>query len=276
MSGRGVGASFAAAPLALWASAAALAFSLHAGAVAIVLYQPPFDAPSSMEDVGAPIVVEFDALPVAPETEQPDVRQAEAAESAAPAPDVSEKLSAKREDDLPTAEAAPVDAPPDLQLAQEKTLKQQEKPEEDAQTTEAMDAHHEPAAPSSSAQSAAESAPAVAAVDDRAAAPAEGSVAEAVVLPASWQRSVVAHLGRHKRYPQAARAKKIEGEALLRFVIDRAGRIKKASLEKPSGAAILDAEALAMLDRAQPLPPLPANVRAAEVELVVPVNYKLK
>ena len=63
---------------------------------------------------------------------------------------------------------------------------------------------------------------------------------------------------------------------VLRFVIDRAGRIKKASLEKPSGAAILDAEALAMLDRAQPLPPLPANVRAAEVELVVPVNYKLK
>ncbi len=261
----------------LWVGAAVAAAALHAGVATVAFYRFDSDLPPSMEDVGAPVVFEFDALPVAPETEQPDMQQAEAAEAATPVEEIQEKLSAKKVDDLPPAPAAQVEAPPDLQLAQEKTLKQDEKAVDDKQTTEAMEAKEvEQAAPSAAAQAATESAPAAVAQDDRAAAPSEGSVAEAVVLPASWQRSVIAHLGRNKRYPPAARSKHVEGDVVLRFTLDRAGRIKKAALEKKSGATVLDEEALSMLERAQPFPSLPANVRAVEVELVVPVNYKLK
>lgn len=255
-------------------AAALVVIGLHVGGVALALVHAARPE-SSMEDVGAPMVVEFDALPVAPETEQAEATPAEEMEAAAAAPEVTEKLSAPKETDLPSAEAAPVEAPPDLQLSPQQTQKRQEEAE-DGQPTEAMDAREQEAAPSQAAAASVAAAPMALATDERAAAPAEGSVSEAQSLPPGWQKAVMAHLGRHKRYPIEARQKRLEGEVLLRFVMDRTGKIRSASLTKPSGTAILDAEALAMLVRAQPLPPLPTQVRGEQVELVVPINYRLK
>ena len=256
------------------AAAALVVAGLHVGGVALALVSAK--APEqSMEDVGAPMVVEFDAMPVAPETEQAEATPAEDAQAAAAAPEVTEKLSAKKENDLPTAEASPYEVPPDLQLAQQQTQKQQ-KEAEDGQPTEAMDAREQEQAPSQAAAASVAAAPMTLATDERAAAPAEGSVTEAQILPQGWQRAVMAHLGRHKRYPVEARIKHVEGEVLLRFVMDRTGKVRSASLTKGSGAPMLDAEALAMLVRAQPLPPLPTQVRGEQVELVVPINYRLK
>lgn len=255
-------------------AAACVVAGLHVGGVALALVtltQPQ----QSMEDVGAPMVVEFEAMPVAPETEQADATPAEDAQAAAAAPEVTEKLSAKKENDLPAAEASPYEAPPDLQLAQQQTQKQQEQAE-DGQPTEAMDARKEEAAPSQAAAASVAAAPMTLATDERAAAPAEGSTTEVQVLPPGWQRAVIAHLGRHKRYPPEARAKHIEGEVVLRFVMDRTGKVRSASLTKGSGTAVLDAEALSMLVRAQPLPSLPTQVTGDQVELVVPINYRLK
>lgn len=256
------------------AAAALVVVAMHGGGVALALVTatPP---EQSMEDVGAPMVVEFDAMPVAPEAEQADATPAEEMEAAAAAQEVTEKLSAPKETDLPSAEAAPVEAPPDLQLSQQQTQKRQEEAE-DGQPTEAMDARPQEAAPSQAAAAAAAAAPMALATDERAAAPAEGSVSEAQALPPGWQKAVMAHLGRHKRYPVEARQKRLEGEVLLRFVMDRTGKIRSASLTKPSGAPILDAEALAMLVRAQPLPSLPTQVKGEQVGLVVPINYRLK
>lgn len=256
------------------ALAACVIVGLHVGGVALALVTGK-QAEQSMEDVGAPMVVEFDAMPVAPETEQAEATPAEDTQAAAAAPEVTEKLSAKQENDLPTAEASPYQAPPDLQLSQQKTDKKQEEAE-DGQPTEAMDAREQEAAPSQAAAASAAAAPMTMAQDERAAAPAEGSVSEAQVLPPGWQKAVMAHLGRHKRYPVEARIKHVEGEVLLRFTMDRTGKVRSASLTKGSGAPMLDAEALAMLVRAQPLPPLPTQVRAEQVELVVPINYRLK
>lgn len=256
------------------AVAACVIVGLHVGGVALALVtgkQPE----QSMEDVGAPMVVEFDAMPVAPETEQAEATPAEDAQAAAAAPEVTEKLAAKQENDLPPAEASPYAAPPDLQLSQQKTDKKQEEAE-DGQPTEAMDAREQEAAPSQAAAASVAAAPTTMALDERAAAPAEGSVSEAQVLPPGWQKAVMAHLGRHKRYPVEARIRHVEGEVLLRFTMDRTGKVRSASLTKGSGAPMLDAEALAMLVRAQPLPPLPTQVRGEQVELVVPINYRLK
>lgn len=256
------------------AVAACVIVGLHVGGIALALVASR-QTEQSMEDVGAPMVVEFETTPVAPETEQPEATPAEDAQAAAAAPEVTEKLSARQENDLPSAEASPYEAPPDLQLSQQKTDRKQEEAE-DGQPTEAMDAREQEAAPSQAAVASVAAAPTTLAQDERAAAPAEGSVSEAQVLPPGWQKAVMAHLGRHKRYPAEARIRHVEGEVLLRFVMDRTGRIRSASLTKGSGAAALDAEALAMLVRAQPLPPLPTQVRGEQVELVVPINYRLK
>jgi protein TonB len=67
-----------------------------------------------------------------------------------------------------------------------------------------------------------------------------------------------------------------EGTPLVRIVIDRAGRVLSVRLEQGSGHELLDAEALALVERAQPLPPLPDDVTAATVEVVVPVNFRVR
>jgi protein TonB len=38
----------------------------------------------------------------------------------------------------------------------------------------------------------------------------------------------------------------------------------------------LDAEALALVQRAQPLPPLPPEMEQATIELVVPLRFQLR
>lgn len=91
--------------------------------------------------------------------------------------------------------------------------------------------------------------------------------------PSDWRGRLLAHLESHKRYPAAALARRQQGVAHVRFVMDRQGRVLTARLERSSGAPILDRAALDMLTRAQPLPRPPAEVEGDRIELVVPVEF---
>lgn len=82
-------------------------------------------------------------------------------------------------------------------------------------------------------------------------------------------------LRRHQRYPRAARRAGLEGTAHVRFVIDRAGALRATELVASSGHAVLDRAALDLLRRAAPYPALPYRVTAGEVELTLPVEYRL-
>lgn len=90
----------------------------------------------------------------------------------------------------------------------------------------------------------------------------------------SWQGRLLAHLEKHRRYPGNARGQGIQGTAYVRFRMNRAGMVLSASVQRSSGSRILDKAALETLRRAQPLPPLPANM-SDEVELAVPVEFYL-
>lgn len=98
----------------------------------------------------------------------------------------------------------------------------------------------------------------------------------ASTAPQDWQARVLAHLDSQKRYPPAARRLRQEGLVLLRFTIDRSGRVLSSRVEQGSGRALLDREALAMLQRAQPLPAPPADVGGSTLELVTPVEFFLR
>jgi len=106
-------------------------------------------------------------------------------------------------------------------------------------------------------------------------APAQPSAA---VLDArrSWQGTLLAHLERHKRYPRAAQARRQEGVVTVRFTMNRNGELVSARLERSGGSAILDDEGLALLERAQPLPVPPPEIKGDTIELVVPVEFFLK
>lgn len=94
--------------------------------------------------------------------------------------------------------------------------------------------------------------------------------------PPSFQSQLLAHLQRHKRYPQAARLRRQQGVAQLRFTMDRDGKVIWYRLERGSGSELLDEEVTAMIERAQPLPRIPDDVPDKQLEFLVPVQFMLR
>jgi len=144
-----------------------------------------------------------------------------------------------------------------------------------------------PAAPPSEAppRPAASAAPAAAAMAAKAmtataAKPPAGS-ADADSLQAhagsstSYAARVRAWLESNKTYPKAARMRKQQGVARLVFVIDRAGRVLECRLVGPSGHALLDQEAMAMVARSSPFPAPPHTLKGERIELDAPVEFSL-
>jgi len=86
---------------------------------------------------------------------------------------------------------------------------------------------------------------------------------------------VLAQLNRFKQYPRAARQAHIEGVVMLHFVMDAKGAVQSFEVAKSSGRPVLDAEALALIQRAQPLPALPADFPTRTLDAVVPIAFSL-
>lgn len=91
-----------------------------------------------------------------------------------------------------------------------------------------------------------------------------------------YMATLQAWLEKHKEYPRRARLRRQEGTALLYFVMDRDGQVLEHRIERTSGYALLDREVAAMIERAQPLPRMPASMNRPRLELVVPVQFFLR
>lgn len=90
-----------------------------------------------------------------------------------------------------------------------------------------------------------------------------------------FQRALLLHLERARRYPREAQLRREQGTVYLRFRMDRSGRVLSAAIDRSSGYPDLDAEVLDMINRAQPLPPIPPGIAEAQLELVAPVRFSL-
>ena len=121
---------------------------------------------------------------------------------------------------------------------------------------------------------------AISAPPPRIAAPVATPSADAVAAStgegkASYLGELLAQLNRFKQYPPQARAAHIEGVVMLHFVLDRSGRLLSAEISQSSGRPALDREALALIVRAQPLPPMPAEM-GPTLDAVLPINFSLR
>jgi periplasmic protein TonB len=108
-------------------------------------------------------------------------------------------------------------------------------------------------------------------------APAGGAVAQddqARQLALEWR--VQQWLAQFRKYPRAAARAGYQGTVMVRFVLDRDGSLLASELIDSSGHALLDRAALELLDRAAPFPPLPSGSGLDEVELVLPIDYRLQ
>jgi protein TonB len=96
------------------------------------------------------------------------------------------------------------------------------------------------------------------------------------VSVARWQTRLAAHIERFKRYPAEARSRGEQGIAKVAFKIDHEGRVLSSRIVQSSGSTALDQETLAMLARAQPMPPPPDQISDAELNFVVPVRFNFR
>ena len=109
---------------------------------------------------------------------------------------------------------------------------------------------------------------------ERAAAPIPGASSRNSDAVPNWKSQLVAALERQKRYPSEARGD--QGTAQLAFSVDRQGGVHNARVTRSSGSSVLDHEALALVQRAQPLPPPPPEVQGAQIPIVVPIRYNAR
>jgi protein TonB len=92
----------------------------------------------------------------------------------------------------------------------------------------------------------------------------------------SWQTILIKHIQRFKNYPSGARARNEQGVVLLAFSLDADGHVLERHIVKSSGHPDLDAEVLAMIMRAQPLPAFPPSMTETRLDLTVPFLFNLQ
>ncbi|HYD46998.1 MAG TPA: energy transducer TonB [Terriglobales bacterium] len=80
-------------------------------------------------------------------------------------------------------------------------------------------------------------------------------------LWASYEKTLLAWIERHKRYPRNALRRRLEGRPTMEIRIDRSGQLVSSKLVESSHHSALDEAALAMIQRAAPFPRLPAEHR---------------
>ena len=255
--------------IARWAGAALFVVIAHVGCTAMALWQwPDHEAEDS---VASPVVVEMvPALAVRP-VDSPDVAHGPLMEEAMLTPQATKETKEKVETEMPAVDPSP--APdPEVQLpepqpvtdrAPEEVKPKEEKPKEQS-------ADQAAAAPLTTAP------PRVEATEQPVSAAASpGSAAAAARAKATWERALVTHLNRFKRYPDTARAGRRQGDVSVQFTIDHMGGVIASRVVQSSGSQALDDEALAVLQRASPLPAPPGYAVGSTLNLTLPIQFRL-
>jgi len=267
-----------------WGAGLTLALGVHAAGAMVLLTRWPA---SEQALAGGPVImVEFApvaaapaAVPteVAPGPSQPDAQ----AEPAPPTPPVEAEPAPepKKQVEEP-ARAAPVPAPePQKEIAEPVPVEPEPAPQPVLTVLPPPKPAIKPQPKSEPRQKQASLASAPSATERKAAravAPAPGATRHDPNALPNWKSQLVARLERYKRYPPAARARGEHGVTQLAFSVDRAGHVHRARILRSSGSTLLDRATLALIARAQPLPPPPPQIRGGQIAIVVPIRYRAR
>lgn len=93
--------------------------------------------------------------------------------------------------------------------------------------------------------------------------------------PGSYLEMVKLKIERHKRYPDQAEERQIEGRATVEFVITLEGEIKDPLVVRSSGHAALDTAAIQAIESAAPFPRPPRSLFKGEIPLMITVVFEL-
>jgi len=260
-----------------WLAAGAVILAVHGGALYWALHMKPvaYEAPA------AAIMIDLAPMPVSAPSEVEDMTPGpQMIQAPQPVEDLPEDMeeAATPPEPVPEPLLELPDLPPPPPLAEallppqkqaepvpEPPPKPVEKPKPKPKASRKPPAPVTSAAPRSDAPTA-----------NATAAPSAGVSSANSMAPATWRSMLISHINRHKRYPHEARSAREEGTARLRFSIDRTGRVVGATLLGSSGSASLDAEVMAMIQRASPVPAPPPEVAGGTITFTVPINFNLR
>ena len=96
----------------------------------------------------------------------------------------------------------------------------------------------------------------------------------APIVSANYRAMLSAWLESHKRYPESARARGEEGRAVLRFHVERSGRVLNFAVVQSTGYPDLDA-AINQMMRGASLPPFPPDMTASDVDVSVGIRFAI-
>src|ERR1700694_743341 len=248
----------------LWILAAVGALALHLGGGALaVAHLRTVDLD---EFLGAP-AIEIGLELMSPRVEATDLPPGPDTDASVASPALAEQKAELKETELPKDVPTEAEEPDRVVTPNDSNKPKQE----DAKiATVATSASTESVAAEASATPSSESIP----QGERSVAPAQGSGESARRMRATWQKELVAHRDKHKRYP-AERSQK-SAEIVVSFALDRVGHVLSASIVKGSGDTAFDQAALAMVRRSDPVPPPPPLVADEGLSFTLPVIFRVK
>src|ERR1700674_1892763 len=248
----------------LWILAAVGALALHVGGGALAVAH--LRAVELDESLGAP-AIEIGLEVMSPRVEATDLPPGPDTDASVASPALAEQKAEVKETELPKDVPTESDDPDRVV-----TPNVANKPKED----DSKIAEVQTSASIESSAAEATATPSSEAIPEgtRSVAPAQGTGASAKRLRATWQKELIAHLDRHKRYPSDRSQK--SAEIVVSFVLDRMGHVLSTSIVKGSGDAAFDAAALAMVRRSDPVPQPPPAVADEGLNFTLPVIFKVK
>ena len=251
-------------PSRLWIFAGVSALALHLGGAALAIAYLGSD---DLDDaLGAP-AIEIGLEMTSPRLDPTDLPPGPDTDASVASPALAEQKVEVKETDLP--KDTPTEAEnPDRVV----TPNEVKKPvEEDAKIAAVQtQASQESVAAEATATPSSEDIPQA----THSVAPAQGTGETARRLRTTWQKELIAHLDKHKRYP-AERVQK-SAEIVVGFALDRTGHVLSASIVKGSGDPVFDAAALAMIRRSDPVPQPPPLVADDGLNFTLPVIFRVK
>jgi protein TonB len=252
------------------AAAAAIVLAVHVGGAALAFVH--WQEVDAADEAAGAIALELAPLPAAAPVDSPDVAHGPQMQEAELTPQASKQTMQEVTKEIPIVEQSrapdPEVALPTPRPEVEKKPNEQEYQQEIPNQQNPQEAS---AAPLTTAPPKVEAQPA----PPKASAVPNASTSLAQ-MQASWERRVINHLNRYKRYPPAARAQGTQGVVMVAFSIDHGGHLIAARVAKSSGSADLDEEGLAMLKRASPLPAPPDQVSRPRLELTLPIQFRIR
>jgi periplasmic protein TonB len=248
----------------LWIGAAAGAIALHLGGVALALAHLNADDPE--DALGAP-AIEIGLEMTSPKTEPTDLPAGPDADASVASPALAEQKAEVKETDLP--KDVPNEPDEADRMVTPNDVKKPVKDEAKVATVQTQ-ASQESVAAEATATPSLDNAP----ESQRSVAPAQGTGTTAQRIRATWQKELMAHLDKHKRYP-ADRVLK-GAEILVGFVLDRMGHVLSTNIVRGSGDPAFDAAAIDMLRRSDPVPQPPPLVADEGLNFTLPVIFKVK